>query len=729
MRDDRERVCTLFLPVFDPTLSRQSRLAIAGELEDALNANAESLELASFRYHSAPLPPERLADALDLAREAGTRRLSGFLRRLQRRQEYIAEVAQAWAHIPESDFPADPGAEAIRSLAIQSGAFERLVNSRAIGYQAGSILGQERHRQAIEMIPGRKDWLSKWTQPFRLRDVSRAHSQEALDALHTKVEQWKQAILDWSREHPAGAKSAAYKLVEMQLANGHPRFAAMTLCDLAARFKVLGNHPMQLAMSRLAVQTHPHDAQCHCQLGDALKRNHRLDDALQTYDETAAEFDDDVVARNGKAEVLRALHRLPEALACYEETIQRYDAVVARNGKAEVLRDLKRLPEALACYEDALLRHDDVVGRNGKAEVLRDLNRLPEALACYEETIQLFDNGVARCGKAEVLRDLNRFPEALACYEDAIQRHDDPVARHGKAEVLRDLGRLPEALACYEETLLQHEDVFARCGKADVLRDLNRLNEALACYEETLQRHDSIVARCGKAVVLRDLNRLPEALACYEETLQRHESVIARNGKAEVLRDLNRLPEALACYEETMRRHDSVITRNRKASLLAMLGRDDEALAMLPAEGGGLQDWVALHVRGKILLKKGRLVEAKAIFDKGCQAQLTEKHAAFYRIGRALCHLRQKEAAKALGLLPEVSTGRMGKLVQLLKAHALGEEHQIEACRSIVLPVITAGEMRCRNVAQELLLRYVEGTPAHSEEWLAGEELELALAE
>ena len=62
-----------------------------------------------------------------------------------------------------------------------------------------------------------------------------------------------------------------------------------------------------------------------------------------------------MVARNGKAEVLKAQGRLDEALAEYEFAVRDFPGnVVARSGKAEVLKAQGRLDEALAEYEFAV---------------------------------------------------------------------------------------------------------------------------------------------------------------------------------------------------------------------------------------------------------------------------------------------------------------------------------------------------------------------------------------
>ncbi len=143
--EQAERVFTLFLPLFDSSLSRLCRVAIAGELEDGLTSKPDSIRKARDRFHSAPFPiPQRLEEALSIAGEADARMLSAFLRILSRRQPLIAEFAEAWAQIPLNSFPGELDPEAARSVIVQAGAFTRLVDNRAMGFPIGRFLSDVR---------------------------------------------------------------------------------------------------------------------------------------------------------------------------------------------------------------------------------------------------------------------------------------------------------------------------------------------------------------------------------------------------------------------------------------------------------------------------------------------------------------------------------------------------------------------------------------------------------
>jgi tetratricopeptide (TPR) repeat protein len=95
--------------------------------------------------------------------------------------------------------------------------------------------------------------------------------------------------------------------------------------------------------------------------------------ALTAYEEIINQYPHDLVAKNGRADVLKAMGRFEEALSAYEETINQHpDNLVAKNGRADVLKAMGRFKEALSAYEETINQHpDDPVAKNGRAEVLK----------------------------------------------------------------------------------------------------------------------------------------------------------------------------------------------------------------------------------------------------------------------------------------------------------------------------------------------------------------------
>ena len=157
--------------------------------------------------------------------------------------------------------------------------------------------------------------------------------------------------------------------------------------------------------------------------------------------QAVARFPEDVVARNGLAEVLKAQDRLEEAEAVYREAVARFpDDAFAHTGLAEVLKAQDRLQEAEAVYREAVARFpDNVVARTGLAEGLKAQGRLEEAEAVYRKAVARFpDNVFARAGLAGVLLAKGEVSEAAALYSAILSDDtDNEVAKRGLQRIAR----------------------------------------------------------------------------------------------------------------------------------------------------------------------------------------------------------------------------------------------------------------------------------------------------
>jgi tetratricopeptide (TPR) repeat protein len=191
-----------------------------------------------------------------------------------------------------------------------------------------------------------------------------------------------------------------------------------------------------------------------------------MDEALQEYHSTVRDFPRDVVARTGRAEVLKALGRLDEALQEYDSTVRDFPHnVVARNGRAEVLKALGRLDEAFQEYDSTVRDFPhNVVARTGRAEVLKAQGSLEGALQEYEHTLQVFPNdAVARNGKASVLVLLERCEEALTLLPETTPRTEsDWVAFHIRGMIALKRGDLGRAIEIFERGIRENPWVLNR---------------------------------------------------------------------------------------------------------------------------------------------------------------------------------------------------------------------------------------------------------------------------
>jgi tetratricopeptide (TPR) repeat protein len=294
------------------------------------------------------------------------------------------------------------------------------------------------------------------------------------------------------------------------------------------------------------------------------------------------------------------------------------------------------------------------------------------------------------------------------------------------------MGRLEEALREYEATV--HEfpnDVVARSGRAEVLKGMGRLEEALQEYEATVREfpHD-VFARTGRAEVLKGMGRLEEALQEYDAAVRDFpENVVSRNGRAEVLKGMGRLEQALQEYEGIRAKFPSDnYSQVGMAAVLVLLGRYDEALRLVAVQTPRtLGDWIGHHIRGMVSLKKGDLVAAIQIFERGLRESPWHVTWGYFRRALAVARLWRSEFLAAVGALGD----EHAPVSEVLRGHAFGGLGQTEeaktaldAAKGYELPVLV-------EVRKELLLRYIareRNTSIRSDDWLFERECELVLA-
>ena len=482
----RDRALRMVLLTLDPQTSGEVRGSAVACLEDFLK-DPVCDEYVRNILSAAPLPGPTTIDDLE-TNVRGYDRTRGFFERLSTLQPAIARVRQAWDAIPQAEFPAEranPTSEQARqsfaAVAARVGAFRLLAEAVAeTGARgAGAVLVKLLLDPELKSRRNARGVLDAWVRPLRegLHDPAaksvaeiEPETEETMDfgdrprlrnkfgrAVFENVEKQKAGILQALRE---GKVRVAFERVEdlisTQRTNSTPRQLAQSLCDLAAEAKRTGDVSSQMRLMQLALEVDSSDGWVLRQLADAFLRNARPDDALAAYDDAARDFPTNVVARCGRAEVLRELGRLDDALAAYDDAARDFPTnVVARNGRAEVLRELGRLDDALAAY-DAAARDfpKDAVARCGRAEVLRELGRLDDALAAYDDAARDFPkDAVARNGRLSVLTQLGRLEEVLRASEGHARTRLEWTRRHIHTVALLRLGRIEEAVRLLESSL------------------------------------------------------------------------------------------------------------------------------------------------------------------------------------------------------------------------------------------------------------------------------------
>jgi tetratricopeptide (TPR) repeat protein len=684
----QDRALHLILILLDREADDDTR-RIAVECLEEFACDPTVADFVCNRLYSGPLPDSAdMVGALLLAESMDAKRLNKLLEDLGEFQPEIRRRREEWDALQPELFGGPQAKLEFGYIVVASGALRRLVQSAP--EQVNSVLVDALADPRFQRLMRSREVLTSWIKTVRTkrgpirtsekddedeRDHSRhrratpeAEKPKRSHAVFENVNKQKEAIKRaiFERRHDRVEKYVG-DLVEYQLRHSESEDIARSLCDLATYAKGLGAHAVQLELARRATTILPTDGWSQAQLADAYLCKGRFDDALAAYG--AAEICGQVeIARTGRAEVLKGMGHLEEALQEYEAAVREFpQSMVALNGRAEVLKGMGRLEEALREYEAAVREFpENVVARNGRAEVLKGMGRLEEALREYEAAVR-------------------EFPH-------------DVVARSGRAEVLKAMGRLEEALQEHEAAVREFpHDVVGYTGRAEVLKAMGRLEEALREYEAAAREFPH--------------------------------NVVARHGRAEVLKGMGCLEEALREYEGISAKFPSnSYSQVGMAAVLVLLGRYDEALRLVAVQTPRtLDDWIGHHIRGMVSLKRGDLVAAIQIFERGLHQSPWQVTWGYFRRALAVARLWRSEFSAAVDALGD----EHAPVSEVLRGHAFGGLGQTEEAKAALdraegheLPVLV-------EVRRELVLRYIareRKTPIQSDDWLFERECELVLA-
>ena len=474
---DAEDALRMVLRLLDGELSEDIRTDAADDLEGLLSAPAveEHVERVLFAH---PFPSGvDPTGAVEAARRASATKSSAFLQRLIGAQPVIEEVRTAWNEIPTELL--STGAERARAqrVMLREGVFRGLVKARAEGNRPDSVIAISLQKPGIKSLLGHRALFQAWTAglpstnaPARAQawgtevreadppsEKGRSHpartSFNRTEAFEKVKSQKAQIVRALDRHDMKRAWSLIDELVTYQLSQGGAEYAVKSLCDLAREAQRRGILEAQVELTGRAVTLGPYDGWAWSQRGKALLDAHKLPEALEAC-ERAVSYFDDVPAKNGRAEVLKALGRFDDALTAYDQITREHpDNVVAKNGRTEVLKALGRFDDALKAYDLIRREHpDNIVAKNGRAEVFKTLGRFDDALKAYEQTGREHPgNVVSRSGMACVLAALGRSREALELLSDKPPGSEqDWIGFHIRGMILLRSGKVDEAITIFE---------------------------------------------------------------------------------------------------------------------------------------------------------------------------------------------------------------------------------------------------------------------------------------
>jgi tetratricopeptide (TPR) repeat protein len=322
-------------------------------------------------------------------------------------------------------------------------------------------------------------------------------------------------------------------------------------------------------------------------LGNALYKLGRLDDAVASYDKAIEFKPNKDEAWNNRGIALYKLGRLDDAVASYDKAIEfKPDNDEAWYNRGIALDTLGRLDDAVASYDKAIeFKPDNHEAWYNRGNALGTLGRLDEAIASYDKAIEFKpDDDEAWNNRGIALRRLGRLDEAIASYDKAIEfKPDKDEAWNNRGIALRRLGRLDDAIASYDKAIeFKPDNPETWDNRGVALRRLGRLDDAVASYDKAIEfKPDKDEAWYNRGVALDTLGRLDDAVASYDKAIEfKPDKDEAWYNRGIALRRLGRLDDAVASYDKAIEfKPDNPETWDNRGVALSKLGKLEAAIS------------------------------------------------------------------------------------------------------------------------------------------------------
>jgi tetratricopeptide (TPR) repeat protein len=300
----------------------------------------------------------------------------------------------------------------------------------------------------------------------------------------------------------AGENSSSVKAVASVLVLTALAAATWTRASLYANAETLW---------RDTIARNPNAWVAHYNLGLALARSGRLQEAVGHWEQALRIKPDYVDAHNNLGVALDQAGRIPEAMEHLEQALRiKPDSAEAHYNLGKALAEAGRVPEAIAHYEQALrLKPDYAEAHCNLGVALKQSGRIPEAVAQYEQALRIKpDFAEAHCCLGNALLQEGKISDAIAQTEQALRiKPDFAEAYYNLGLALWQAGKTPEAISQWQQALhVQPDYVEAHGHLAIALEQTHNVREAIEHYEQALRvKPDYVMAQNNLAWLLATL--------------------------------------------------------------------------------------------------------------------------------------------------------------------------------------------------------------------------------
>ena len=232
-------------------------------------------------------------------------------------------------------------------------------------------------------------------------------------------------------------------------------------------------------------------AEAHYNLGNALKDQDRLDEAVARYQRALALKPDYAEAHNNLGNALQKQGQVDAAVAQYQRALALKPGFAeAHNNLGNALLEQAKADEAVAHYRRALaLNSGDAEAHNNLGNALKEQGQSDEAMVQYRRALALKPSfAEARNNLGTALQDQGRLAEAIAQYRRALALNPGYAEAHGNlGKALMEGGELTEALRALQRSIEIGKSENAKILFVQCVRSLNFIPHGLDLRENLIQ--------------------------------------------------------------------------------------------------------------------------------------------------------------------------------------------------------------------------------------------------
>jgi predicted O-linked N-acetylglucosamine transferase (SPINDLY family) len=351
-----------------------------------------------------------------------------------------------------------------------------------------------------------------------------------------------QQLLESAIGHHNAARKAEAERIYRQILAREPNHD-QALFYLALIAQDTQHMEASVPLLRRAIEINGGNAAYHHQLGYALHRLRRLEEAAACYRKTIALNPNLAQAHHNLGNTLlqtEESRHLEESLAASRRAIQ-LDPEIADtyNNLALGLARKGELDEAIAMWRKAVqLKPDFPMFHNNLGNALRTQGNSPQAVAAFRAAIALApDYAEAWCNLGNALKGVRELDEAIAAYRQAIALRPGMCEAHSNlGNILREQGQLDEAITAGRQAIALGPD-FAELhiNLGNILKDAGDIDASIAAYRAALGLDPDSVLADDNLVYLMHFHPAYNGAAIAQELARwnrRHAPPMARAAKA-----------------------------------------------------------------------------------------------------------------------------------------------------------------------------------------------------